>query len=497
MRTTTAGARALLLALVLASCDETSEEQSGGAGANAGLGGNGGSGGSAGSGGSRASGGAAGSGATTGSGGATGSAGSAGASGGSGGATGSGGTGGGAGNEVDASTLSGKLVMGYQGWFACPGDGAPPDRWWHWFSGQPPNAQNLNVDMWPDVSELAPDELFNTDMSLPGGERARLFSSWTTSTTVRHFRWMQEHGLDGVLLQRFLNDLGDPAFRELRDKVLMNVRAGAEAHGRVFAVMYDVSGTNAEVLAQQLAADWAYLVHDRRVTESPRYLRHRGKPLLAIWGLGFNDRPATAAQARAIVDHFTSGAPAAEQVTLMGGVPTHWRTLSGDAKPEPEWTGVYRSFDVISPWAVGRYADDAGADSFGEQQILPDIAEARAAGSDYLPVVFPGFSWRNLNGGPLNEIPRRGGAFFWRQFYNARLAGADMIYVAMFDELDEATAMFKIAPSAAEQPAGAQLVSLDIDGQALPSDWYLRVAGAATEVLRGTRALTPGIPITP
>ncbi|MCW2643545.1 MAG: hypothetical protein JWP76_5851, partial [Dactylosporangium sp.] len=26
----------------------------------------------------------------------------------------------------------GKVTVGYQGWFACAGDGAPINGWWHW-----------------------------------------------------------------------------------------------------------------------------------------------------------------------------------------------------------------------------------------------------------------------------------------------------------------------------------------------------------------------------
>jgi hypothetical protein len=39
---------------------------------------------------------------------------------------------------VDPSTLTGKLIMGYQGWFNCPGDGTTVG-WWHWFSGPDPD----------------------------------------------------------------------------------------------------------------------------------------------------------------------------------------------------------------------------------------------------------------------------------------------------------------------------------------------------------------------
>ncbi|HEX7619581.1 MAG TPA: hypothetical protein VF359_00100 [Anaerolineales bacterium] len=72
-----------------------------------------------------------------------------------------------------------------------------------------------------------------------------------------------------------------------------------------------------------------------------------------------------------------------------------------------------------------------------------------------------------------------------------------MIYNAMFDEVDEATAMYKIAATANDQPAGVDLISMDADGVRLSSDWYLRLAGAATQMLRGEIPLTIDIPIQP
>jgi hypothetical protein len=116
---------------------------------------------------------------------------------------------------------------------------------------------------------------------------------------------------------------------------------------------------------------------------------------------------------------------------------------------------------------------------------------------DYLPVIWPGFSWKNLNAGPLNQIPRTGGRFWWRQLYNAQLAGCNMIYGAMFDEVDEGTAMFKLAPTAAQLPAQGMFVPLNIDGEALPSDWYLRLAGEGGRMLRGEIPLTSTRPINP
>ena len=57
--------------------------------------------------------------------------------------------------------------------------------------------------------------------------------------------------------------------------------------------------------------------------------------------------------------------------------------------------------------------------------------------------------------------------------------------------------MFKLAETAADTPAQGQFVTLDIDSQPLPSDWYLRLGGAASQMLRGDIALTGTIPITP
>ena len=388
-------------------------------------------------------------------------------------------------------------MMGYQGWFLCPNDGSPPDRWVHWFKSQTPVAGDLAVDMWPDLSELSPSELFDTQLTYANGQPARLYSAYVEQTVVRHHAWMEAADIDGVFLQRFVSELDDPKFHAYRNKVAENTRAGAEQHGRVFAIMYDISGADGATLVDDLKQDWAELVTTLQLTASPRYLREAGKPVLAIWGLGFSDRPGTAQQAAEIIQWFQTGAPAGQQVTLVGGVPAHWRTLSGDSKTDPAWANVYRSFDVVSPWAVGRFADEAGADTFKAQHIVPDLAEANAQGFDYMPVTFPGFSWKNLNGGPENQIPRKGGTFYWRQVYNAVSAGSGMLYTAMFDEVDEATAMFKLAATAADAPAQGSFVTLDEDGQSLPSDWYLRLGGAATAMLRGDIALTPNIPITP
>src|SRR5260221_11071033 len=135
---------------------------------------------------------------------------------------------------VDPSTLDRKLMFGYQGWFGCPEDGSPLHAWEHWFRRRvPASATTLNVDMWPDVSELGPEERCPTPLTLPDGRRAELYSAYNPATVQRHFRWMEEYDLPGVFLQRFTGSLGNPANLGFRYAVARNVRAAAQSHARV------------------------------------------------------------------------------------------------------------------------------------------------------------------------------------------------------------------------------------------------------------------------
>lgn len=396
--------------------------------------------------------------------------------------------------SVEPGTLDRKLMMGYQGWFACPGDGSALNRWVHWFRNSTPMATNATVDFWPDIAELDADELFATAMTLPGGSPAKVYSPYKEKTVVRHFRWMKDNNLDGVFLQRFSSSLSNPDHFAFRNQVTLNVRAGAETYGRVFAIMYDISGQNPATLVSTLTNDWAYLINTLNVNTSPSYVRHRGKPVVAIWGFGFTDRPGTPDEALTVINWFKSAG-----CTVMGGVPTNWRTLKGDSQTNAAWATAYRAFDIISPWTVGRYSTLSGADNFTNTYIVPDLAECVAQGLDYMPVIFPGFSWHNLKGdpSPLNQIPRNAGTFYWRQVYNAISAGCTMIYGAMFDEVDEGTAMFKLAPTPNELPVEGTFVPLNIDGTNLPSDWYLRLADQGSRMLRDDIPLQSQIPITP
>ena len=198
----------------------------------------------------------------------------------------------------------------------------------------------------------------------------------------------------------------------------------------------------------------------------------------------------TPEQASAIIRYFhTASVPA----TVLGGVPASWRNLGNDARytdsrTEPQWAEVYRSLDVISPWTVGRFSDDNGADAFLRQRLVPDIAETGRLGIGYMPVVSPGYSRRHgalpQKDLRLNSIPRRCGVFYQHQIDNAIKAGAQMLYTAMFDEINEGTAIFKLAADGNQEPIGTDLLALNVDGcRGARNDMYLGLAGGATSAL--------------
>lgn len=390
------------------------------------------------------------------------------------------------GAEVDPKTLDGKVLFGYQGWFNCAGDGAPENNWRSWARGTP-SQETLTIDMYPDLSEFDPADLCAMPGFTVGGRQAYVYSAWNPKVVGAHFRWMKEYGLDGVLVQRFVTAI--PRRRGSGDVLLKNIMDAAKEHGRVIAIEYDVTGSPSDKYLEAMQEDWKYLVDELKVTSHPGYLHHNGKPVLSVWGQGLQEErhpPRDPKRAMEAVRWFQSGAPEQYRVTYMGGTPSRWRTLSNDAQKDPGWSEVYATMDIVQPWTVGRYRDEKGADVWRKDFIEPDLELTAKNGQMYMPVIFPGFSWANLKrGDPPNKIPRNGGRFLWRQAYNARKAGARVLKIAMFDEVNEATAMYKLAAKRSDAPEQGYWLTLDADGQDLPSDWYLRLAREITRIFHG------------
>jgi hypothetical protein len=389
---------------------------------------------------------------------------------------------------VDTSTLTGKVMCGYQGWFGAPNDGRSNRNWQHWTKSSGPLADgNAKVDLWPDVSELDAGQRFATGFKLPDGRAAEVFSSFQKPTVLKHFQWMQEYGIDGVFVQRFANGLRHGGSLEHCDHVLANCREGANRYGRAYAVMYDLSGLPAGHI-EDVMNDWRVLRKQMAITDDPAYLHQHGKPVVSVWGIGFSDHRAyTLAECRRLVD-FLKNDPEAGGCTVIVGVPTYWRELRNDAVDDPELLKVIAAADIVSPWTVGRYETTEDAAHYAETELKPDLAWCHDHNVDYLPVVFPGFSWHNMNDGPSDQIPRQHGQFLWSQFYQAKRASVSMVYVAMFDEVDEGTAIFKCAN---EVPTGEKSKFLTFEG--LPSDYYLKEVGAGARLLRGEMPLNESL----
>jgi hypothetical protein len=85
----------------------------------------------------------------------------------------------------------------------------------------------------------------------------------------------------------------------------------------------------------------------------------------------------------------------------------------------------------------------------------------------------------------------------WRQFYNMVRAGANGIYISMFDEYGEGNQIAKTTPTQATVPGGSGLLSLDEDGTACSSDYYLRLTNDGGKMLKGQIALTATRPTAP
>jgi hypothetical protein len=371
----------------------------------------------------------------------------------------------------------GKITVGYQGWFSCPGDGAPIGGWWHWSRDrfQPPSPANTTIVSWPDLTDLQhgyPTAYPN----LGNGQSARLFSSYDQQTVDTHFRWMRDYNIDTAALQRF-NPTGDEG--PTRDAMTVKVRGAAEATGRKFYIMYDVTGWTA--MQQEIKNDW--LAKMATHTASPAYARQNGKPVVCIWGFGFDDpgRPFTPAPCLDVINWFK-----AQGCYVIGGVPTWWRQGINDSRPG--FADVYHAFHMISPWMVGRAASPADLDSYYANANVGDYADCQAHGIDYQPCVLPG---------DLSSGHRRHGDYYWRSLYNMIRLGSQGLYVSMFDEFNEGNQIAKTAETAAYVPAGSGIRPLDEDGTACSADYYLRITGDGGRMLKGQIALTATRPTQP
>jgi hypothetical protein len=401
-------------------------------------------------------------------------------------------------SETLYPSYKGLVMAGYQGWFRAEGDGSPSRRYVYG------DQHRSGIDVWPDVSEY--EKTYETPLLLKDGTHARFFSSYDKSTVDLHFKWMQQYGLDGVFMQRFFGDARDTLHKQENTVVLRNALEAASKYKRAIAVMYDLSGLRGKGEdCSAIIEDWKYLVDKIKVTRQAgvnTYLHENGKPVVVIWGVGFPDRSYDIRDIglERLID-FLKNDPVYGHCTVMLGVPTAFRTLDNDCIHDPYLHTLIKQADMVMPWTVQRFSPllQNDMDRYRDQ-VTEDMEWCNQNHVEYVPCVYPGFSWHNLSRyefpddvKPVGSIPREKGWWYWQMLSTAIRSGAPMIYVAMFDEVNEGTAIFKISGN---PPAGGDDVSF-LPGDGQPSDLYLWLTGEAAKMLRKERPLTMTMPVRP
>ncbi|MET0243875.1 MAG: glycoside hydrolase family 71/99-like protein, partial [Flavitalea sp.] len=390
--------------------------------------------------------------------------------------------------QTNYPEYTGLVMAGYQGWFRAAGDGSSSKRFAYG------DEKRSGIDMWPDVSEYS--KTYETSWKHADGKPARFFSSLDKSSVDLHFKWMRDYKLDGVFMQRFFNN----AKRHDTESsaILRNALQAASENNRAIGIMYDLSGLsgkNEDCTA--IIEDWKFMVDSLKATNQDgvkTYIHHKGKPLVTIWGIGFPDRPYNIRSIglERLID-FLKNDPVYGGCSVMLGVPAFWRTLNADCISDPYLHDIIKSADIVMPWNVQRYTPllHNDMDRFRDN-LIADQEWCKANNLSYVPCITPGFSWHNLSKyefpddvKPVASIPRQGGRFYWQQIYTALNAGAKMLYVAMFDEVNEATAIFKTTDN---PPVSKATSFITNDGK--PSDHYLFLTGEAAMMLKKQKPLT-------
>ena len=87
-----------------------------------------------------------------------------------------------------------------------------------------------------------------------------------------------------------------------------------------------------------------------------------------------------------------------------------------------------------------------------------------------------------------DQIPRLEGAFLSSQIEAMASAGVSSVYLAMFDEIDEGTCIFKVSQ---DPPIGETRF---LDYGIVPDDHYLWLASESGKLLRGEIQVTGSLP---
>ncbi len=392
-------------------------------------------------------------------------------------------------SKVDSSSLKGKIMCGYQGWFRTPNDGSKMG--WNHFSRirNEIHSSSLVIDMWQDVSEFdKSDWVAVPNLKKADGTQAYVVSSHNPKVIDKHFEWMAQYDIDGVWLQHFLvgfKDGKDALGYESRRQNMRYVRDAAKKYGRVWCISFDTAGVPSKEIPQKIIDEWKRIVEEG-LTGGDDYLREGGLPVVQIWGLFFDasHNHLEPKEALELANFFAETGK--YSATLVMGGSWNW-----SEKAAPDWKNAYASFKYFVPWNIGNFAKRSDG-SIGASMSFwkGDKAKAESNGMYWIPTIYPGFSWENLGRTKNSRKSRRKGEFFWEQFYEARKLGVETFYVAMFDEIDEGTAIFKIDPN---PPVGCNMQ----DTEGMPPDWYLQIIKEVKRIIKSGETFPEKISISP
>ena len=402
-------------------------------------------------------------------------------------------------SSTEFNNMIGKVVTGYQVWF-------DTTSWHHWRNQLPqmPGPGNVGVEMWPAGLEdylTNGADLHDTGFTMPDGSVGRVFNSQDVSVIRTHHQWLRDAGIAGTAVQRFFGgtstvDTGDAGNH------LTAIRDAAEEFGRIFYVMYDMTGAGSydqSTIARRIQIDWIYNVERKGLVSSPNYAQVEGRPVVCIWGLNAvdNTRFASVEATIELILWFRN-----RGYYVKGGVPddNFWEAAGGSRHRRGR--EMYSSVDMISPWYVGR--DIMGQVLGGTQRLSRALEFCRTNNRSwadnkpiaFMPTIWPGFGWTNLGlRGSPNETPRNAGLWIWnqvREYLNTDTnKEIQSLYLSMFDEYDEATAWMKTAADYFDIPLDQYFLTLAADGYWLSSDYYLRLANGIASAL-ASRNTGPG-----
>jgi len=392
------------------------------------------------------------------------------------------------------TTYTGTSMTGYQGWFGTPGDGGT-NNWRHYNGKNGFKPGSASIEYWPDMREADEDEKYLTSFTKSDGSPCYVFSSVHPKTVGRHFQWMKEYGIDGAFMQRFRSDWG---LKPTMNKILGNALAAAREHDRAISLMYDI-GANIHVdgvpndalrtlEVNKIFGDWKELIDELGLTtggDDQPYLYHDGKPLIVLWGVGFTHRHNTTGLDMQywveLVDSLQNS-PDYGGCAIMLGVPTNWRQGGSDCVSGSEHTKMIeliKRIEIVQPWHTSRFSRDQMNYKF-KNLVSTDVNWCKTNGVAYTPTVSPGIREKILHGNGYEKY-REGGYYFWDMARAAIEAGSEMLYLGMFDEVDEGTQYHKIDNN---PPFYSSSLDFATYGS-LPEDHYLWLAGEATRALRG------------